>query len=159
MLPRHRYDTHPMVRIPEAIGALEREHIAYRIIEARSAEDRALARWLEARFPFVGSGIQWSSVQDGRCVNWSKMSDLVPSFIQMAACVRSDVTVKVIWDDGLSPSLELTLQDAIRVAKELFDASSDTWIVCQSENWCFEVYHEGTLCFGAGKVSGNTEQG
>ena len=52
----------------------------------------------------------------------------------------------------------MLFQDAVRVTQELFDAKFDTWIVCQSENWCFEVYHEGTLCFGTGQVPGNSEQ-
>lgn len=93
MTPRHRYDTHPMVRIPDVINALEREHIAYRLIEARSAEADALARWLEARFPFAGSGIDWSRIPGHRCVEWSKTGDLVPSFVQMAAGVGPDATV------------------------------------------------------------------
>ena len=70
----------------------------------------------------------------------------------MSSGLASDLVVKVIWDDALTPSLELCLGDAIRVAKELFEARFDTWIICESQNWCFEAYHEGTLCFGAGML-------
>lgn len=149
-----RYDTSAKTRIPDVMDALACGNIPYRIIEAQSKEEGTLVDWLESRFPFLGSGIGWSRIQGHRCVSWSTTGDLVPSFTRMAADIRPDTVVKVMWADALMPSLELFFGDVLRLAAPLFEASFDTWIICESENWCFEIYHEGTLCFGVGQVAG-----
>lgn len=149
----HRYDTSPRKRIPEVMDALVHENISYRIIEAQSKEADALADWLESHFPFAGSGIEWSRIEGHRCVPWSTTDGLVRSFTGMASTMRSDTLVKVMWNDALSPSLEVAFCDVLRLPEHLFEANFDTWIICESENWCFEIYHEGTLCFGKGQTA------
>jgi hypothetical protein len=151
MKPRNSSDTHPLVRIPHVMKALEDAHSHFRLIEAQSPEAEAIADWIESHFPIIGVQIDWSRVQSHECVEWSEIGDLVRAFDSMAHAHPGTASVIVTWSDALRPSLEMKLSEAIRIAPQLFEGVFDTWIVCQKENWCIEMHHEGTLCFGEGR--------
>ncbi len=148
MRPRHEKDTNPEARIPAVMAALRDSAIAFRLIEALSAEADSLADWIESHFPIVGSQIDWSRVRGTQRVEWSETAEVVEAFRSATTEFAPDLRVVVTWSDALCPSLEMRLVDAMAIAHQTFEASWDTWIVSLEENWCFECHHEGTSCFG-----------
>lgn len=152
--PTDEFDTNPLVRIPAVIRELQERQIPHRVIEAQSREADEIADWMESSFRFFGSQIKWSEVPDHQCVDWGKADDLIDSFEHMSADLKPNSLVFVTWADALCPTLELSLHDMRSIASPIFQADFDTWVICLSENWCFEVYHEGTLCFGRSPQQG-----
>jgi len=152
MNPRNRFDSNPSVRIPNVVAAIENMKLDCRVIEAQSPEAEEVADWIETSFPVIGMQIDWGNVPKHNCKEWQDMDDLVSSFDHMVSSLPRSATVVITWSDGLCPSIEMQLSDAMKIAKEIFEASFDTWILCRSEAWCFEVHHEGTLCFGEASV-------
>jgi hypothetical protein len=140
-------------RISEVILALESHNSAYRVIESQSPEAEAIADWIESHFPIVGVQIDWDKVASSRCIKWSDTSDLVRSFATIVCDLSPEANVIVTWSDALYPSLEMKLSEVVQSSGAIFEACFDTYIVCQSENWCIEVHHEGTICFGYGRPS------
>lgn len=43
----------------------------------------------------------------------------------------------------------MPLSEVVKVAREIFECTFDTWIICESENSCVELHHEGTICFAS----------
>jgi hypothetical protein len=151
MSTRGSKDTDPLVRIPRVVAALQRSYISHRMIEAQSPEAEGITDWIESHFPFIGSQINWPEMRAHQCVQWSTAEDLVESFERMTNCIPAATLVMVAWSDALCPSLEIRLDDVLKIAAQIFEASFDTWIINQEENWCIEAHHEGTLSFGHGR--------
>jgi len=138
-------------RIPRVIAALGSQGSSYRVIEAQSREAEQIADWLETHFPIVGVQIEWERVSSRRCIEWSDTLGLTRAFTTLVRDLPGNPPVVVTWSDALLPSLEIALSELVKVAEVIFESSFDTWIVCKSENWCIEVHHEGTICFGYGR--------
>jgi len=133
------------------MAALESVGSSYRAIEAQSSEAESIADWIESHFPITGVQIDWARVSSRRCFEWSESEDLVRSFGSLVRGLPAKSIVVVTWSDALYPSLEMPLCEVTKVASSIFEASFDSWIICESENWCIEVHHEGTICFGYGR--------
>lgn len=140
-------------RIPRVVSALTSQGSLYRVIEAQSPEAEAVADWIESHFPIIGVQIEWAKVSSSRCIEWSETADLMKAFASIAQDLPRKTTMIVTWSDALYPSLEMPLSEVEKAAPAIFESSFDTWIVCESENWCIEVHHEGTICFGYGRPS------
>lgn len=138
-------------RVRHVISALKSDSCRYRLIQAQSPEANAVADWIQSQFPIIGMQIDWAKVASSRCLEWAETTDLVKGLATLIQDLPPGTPVIVTWSDALYPSLEMTLSEAAKVAPEIFETTFDTWIVCQSENWCVEVHHEGTICFGYGR--------
>jgi hypothetical protein len=138
-------------QIPKVLIALDRLQCPHRILDPQSVEVVRCLEWIETRFPFIYTQIDWSKVTHHSCVSWQAVDDLVDSFGIMTKSMSLSSLVLVMWNDALCPAIELTLGDAVNVSREIFEvfeASLDNWIVCRHEGWLIEMHHEGTLCFG-----------
>ncbi len=142
--------------IYHVIEALDRAQEKYALLP--SDDSMRVTDWMESKFPVASWGrILWPSVPDSTCLPWAnKGADLVDAFHSL--CDRQDLAnpqVVVLWSNALRPGLELSLESVRRHAAEIFNADFDTWIVCESDAWCIEVYHEGELCFGRADAFGD----
>jgi hypothetical protein len=151
MTPRHDRDTDPRVRIPRILERLDQLAIGHRLIPAESVEAVTVANWIEANFPISGVQIDWSKVPGHTCLRWHDEDLLGSSIEALTSHLAADTIVVVTWSDAFRPSLELRLRDVLKVGSALFEGGNDTWILSERENWCIEVYHEGTLCLGSGQ--------
>jgi hypothetical protein len=140
-------------RIRHVVSVLDSHGSPHRIIEAQSPEAEAIADWIESRFPVVGVQIDWARVSSARCVEWSDTDGLIRGLATLVRDLPPETTVAVTWSDALYPSVEMPLSEVLKAAPAIFECAFDTWIVCETENWCIEVHHEGTICFGHGRPS------
>ena len=143
--------THSEAQIPKVLTALDRLRCPHRILDPQAVEAVLSVEWIEAKFPFLYTQIDWSKVPSHSCVPWQAVDDLVESFRMMTKTLSSSSLVLVMWNDAACPAIELTLGDAVLVCREIFEVfetSLDNWIVCQREGWLIEMHHEGTLCIG-----------
>lgn len=143
-----RYFPNPEL-IKDVTNALEVTGFSYRLLA--EAERDALDRWWQTHFPFASWGrIQWSAVQYHVCQEWTeRWKDLPDRFHALCEAEHlQDPEVTIIWSNALRPVLHCTLRAARDHAVTIFEADFDIWIVCPSQQWCIEVYHEGEICFG-----------
>jgi hypothetical protein len=135
------------------VSALDSHGSRYRIIEAQSSEAEAIADWIESHFPIIGAQIDWPRVSSSRCIGWSDMDELIKGLATLVRDLSLETTVAVTWSDALDPSIEMPLSGVLKAAVSIFECAFDSWITCESENWCIEAHHEGTICFGYGRPS------
>jgi hypothetical protein len=138
--------------IREVLDEFDAMNEAYRLIIDQSHE-QSVMQWFTDLYPFVSWGvgrISWPDIPASVCRNWSDHPEQLPKFLREITVRErlADAVVFVIWITSSRPILETTLAVVQRHAAAIFDADLDTWIVCQSDGWCIEVYHEGEICFG-----------
>jgi hypothetical protein len=93
--------------------------------------------------------IDWDAVQGGACRPWDSVGELVAALDELSSLFApGDPRVIVVWANALSPCVETPLSAVRRHAVDVFQTDSDTWIVCPSDGWCIEAWHEGTVCAG-----------
>lgn len=116
-----------------------------------SERENTVYHWWQRNFPLASWGrVLWSDVPGSVCLSWTdKWKDLVDKFHDLSEKERlGHPPVVIIWSNALKPALVCSL-DVIRDhAATIFEADFDTWVLCQAEEWCIEVYHEGEICFG-----------
>lgn len=148
-------NTDPNIHIPGVLKALAQHGLPHRLIQARSPENRVLTEWTDTAFPWGFSQIEWGRVTSHRCAEWASIEDLVSEFHSMLSAVESSSPVVVMWANALCPSLEMRLEDAARIAREIFEeheTSTDVLIFNRSDGWLIEMNHEGTLCLGRSEI-------
>jgi hypothetical protein len=132
--------------IQDVLAELDSGGEPYRILSPQ--DSRAVVSWLN-RYPESRvAHVDWSSVPGSICRDWDKWGELVTTLDQICEAVGLDDPPVVIWQNALSPCLELPLSAARRHAMVIFRADPDVWIACPEQGWSIEKWHEGTLCFG-----------
>lgn len=132
------------------LAALDAAGEPYRLHMPGSAGERAAISWLHRAWPWRSWGqICWIEVADSVCVSWSSREELAAAFERTCAGqALGNPTVMVMGVTSSHPTIELPLDAARRHVSPIFQADRDTWVFCQSEGWCFEIYHDDDLCFG-----------
>jgi hypothetical protein len=136
--------------IQEVLEALNTAHEEYTLLSANEYA-AVVDNWWQQSFPFASWGrVLWEEVPNSVCIAWSeKWNDLVHSFQTLCSEQKLlNPTVVIVWSNALKPALSTSLDAVRRHAAVIFEADFDTWIICQTDRWCIEVYHEGELCFG-----------
>ncbi len=150
--------TSPSVHIPGVLKALARRQIQYRVVDAKSSEEKALIDWTEKSFPWGFSQIDWAKATPHKCTEWTELDDLVLAFEKLVSEFDATTPVVVMWANALCPSLAMPLGDATRTAREIFEeheTSIDVLVFCQAQGWLIEMHHEGTLCLGRAEPFSN----
>lgn len=137
--------------IKDVTTAIDAAGGAYRLLTV--AEQARIDHWWAQHFPFASWGrIQWSALSYHVCHQWTtKWDDLVDTF--QALCDAEGLEnpeVVIIWSNALRPALACPFHVVRDHAAAVFETDFDTWLLCPSQAWCIEVYHEGELCFGKG---------
>jgi hypothetical protein len=138
--------------IREVLDELDNNNEQYRLIMDQSLNQPDM-HWFTESFPFVKWGlgrISWAEVPSSTCLNWSSYPEQLSQLFEEISIHEGlqDTVVTVIWITSSRPILETTLAVVRKHAAVIFDADLDTWVVCRSDGWCVEVYHEGEICFG-----------
>ena len=125
----------------------------FNLLQTDSQEAIIASEWLEKNFPIASWGrIDWPKVPNSSCITWTDDSELLLAFQRILVESRLDnnleITVIVIWGNGLRPSLQISLDTFLKYANAMFEEDWDTWVYSESDNWLIEVYHEGEICFG-----------
>ena len=125
----------------------------FNLLHTDSQEAVIASEWLEKNFPIASWGrIDWPKVPNSSCITWTNDSELMLAFQRILVESRLDnkleITVIVIWSNGLKPCLQINLNTFLKYANAMFQEDWDTWVYSESDNWCIEVYHEGEICFG-----------
>ena len=125
----------------------------FNLLQTDSQEAIIASEWLEKNFPIASWGrIDWPKVPNSSCITWTDDSELLLAFQRILVESRLDnnleITVIVIWANGLRPSLQISLNTFLKYANAMFEEDWDTWVYSESDNWLIEVYHEGEICFG-----------
>jgi hypothetical protein len=135
--------------IKDLTSAIDATAGVYRLLTV--VEQTHIDHWWTQHFPFASWGrIQWSAVPYHVCLEWTaKWNDLVDKFHALCdAEVLENPDVIIIWSNALRPALACNLNVVRDHAAIVFEMDFDTWLLCPSQAWCIEVYHEGELCFG-----------
>jgi hypothetical protein len=144
-------DTNPQLHIAGVLRALVNYELQYRVIDARSPEDKDLTDWTERALKFEFCQIDWSQTPSHECLEWDALDDLVPAFYKLLRTLDPGGRVVVMWANGLCPLLEMSLKDVRKIATEIFEqheTSRDVFVFSRSEGWLIEMHHEGTICLG-----------
>ena len=125
----------------------------FNLLQTDSQEAIIASEWLEKNFPIASWGrIDWPKVPNSSCITWTDDSELLLAFQRILVESRLDnnleITVIVIWANGLRPSLQISLNTFLKYANAMFEEDWDTWVYSESDNWLIEVYHEEEICFG-----------
>ena len=125
----------------------------FNLLQTDSQEAIIASEWLEKNFPIASWGrIDWPKVPNSSCITWTDDSELLLAFQRILVESKLDnnleITVIVIWGNGLRPSLQISLDTFLKYANAMFEEDWDTWVYSESDNWLIEVYHEGEICFG-----------
>lgn len=138
---------------PEVVNYLIQAGETFNLLQTDSQEAVIASEWLEKNFPIASWGrINWPKVLNSSCKSWNNDSELLLAFQRILVESRLDnnleITVIVIWSNGLKPSLQINLDTFLKYATAMFEEDWDTWLYSESDNWCIEVYHEEEICFG-----------
>src|SRR5277367_4519925 len=106
---RSEMSTHPEAQISRVMMVLDRLRCPHRILDAQSPEAVSGVEWIETRFPFLYTQVDWSKVPSHSCVPWQTVDDLVGSFRMMTKPLPLSSLVLVMWNDAGCPAIELTL--------------------------------------------------
>jgi hypothetical protein len=140
--------------IRDVTDALRREGISFDVLSKDSSEASTAVAWLEERFPIEPWGrVGWNRVEHADCRQWSTWEDMIRIFGDLLERVgrdlhRADAPVLLIWSNAARPILRVPFAALRACGAEILDEDLDVWIVCPSQGWCIEKYHEGELCFG-----------
>lgn len=133
--------------IQDVLKSLEASGDEYRLLSAE--EDERLTNWIETSFGTSWFRVRWSDVPGHECREWLEWRDRVGSVEQLIdERALGNPTVCIVWSNLLTPRLEISLDVARRHSGLIFAADFDTWIICETDQWLIEVYHEGEACFG-----------
>jgi len=135
--------------VAEATAVLATAGMPFELLHP-GKDDAPYWQWLQRTFPWTTWGrIDWPLVPGSLCRAWNSLSDLCAAFETLCALATlHNPRVFVGWSNAAAPGLLLDLVAARLAAAELFTVSWDTWLLCPSEGWTIEVFHEGEICFG-----------
>lgn len=88
-------------------------------------------------------------------IDWDKLSnhaevntiDEIISFLYKNMNEYSNV-VYVIWDEGMLPIIQSTLDKVFEVIDDVTAVSFDTWIFSPSSGYVIEIFHDGEVRVG-----------
>jgi hypothetical protein len=142
------------ILIRDVTDALQREGISFEVMSKGSREEAAAVEWLEGTFPVESWGrVGWNRVENADCRQWATWDDMIRTYGDLLDRMQQDLgqpdaPVLLIWSNAARPILRVPFA-ALRVCgAEILDEDSDVWILCPSQGWCIEKYHEGELCYG-----------
>ena len=133
--------------IRSIINSLETENSEYEILLPGK---QLSPEWLEANFPIAWWGrIDWQQVSSGECYQWNTETEAADYFHEI--CQKKEIEnpiVVIAWTNALNPEIKLRLEAVKKHLLAILQADLDTWIMCPSDKWVIEMYHEGEMCFG-----------
>ena len=91
----------------------------FNLLQTDSQEAIIASEWLEKNFPIASWGrIDWPKVPNSSCITWTDDSELLLAFQRILVESRLDnnleITVIVIWANGLRPSLQISLDTFLK---------------------------------------------
>jgi hypothetical protein len=140
-------------RIRDVIDALQREGISFEVLGKGSPEESVAMKWLK-RFPIEPWGrVGWNRVENADCRRWVTWNDMLRTYGELLDQVQkefdqTDPSVLLVWFDAGRPVVRVPFSALRACGAEILDEDFDVWILCPSQGWCIEKYHEGELCYG-----------
>lgn len=100
---------------------------------------------LEAMFPFTSWGrIDWEKVPQKIII---QNSDTIIPLLEKH---KKDIyaPVYIMWDDANVPIIKSSIKPIIQNIEHVTAVSFDTWILCPTEGWVIEFFHDGKVTLG-----------
>jgi hypothetical protein len=140
--------------ISEVVDALQRGGVSFDVLSKSGREEAAAIAWLQEAFPVEEWGrIGWNRVTNADCRKWVTWEDMLQTYSALLDRVQQDLpqtdaAVLLIWSNAMRPIVRVPFAALRPYGAEILDADSDVWIICPSQGWCIEKYHEGELSYG-----------
>ncbi len=134
---------------PSITEILDREGNDYTLLGSNTNNYLIASCWLETNFPILSwCRIDWSSVENSLCKNFSDDLDVQHLFEEIKHDYNLCGNVTISWSNALKFPLEIDISLISKYAEEIFQEDWDTWIYSDRYKWCIEAFHTGEICFG-----------
>src|SRR5690606_34111997 len=140
--------------VQEVITALQRENFVFDVLARGSTDESSVIEWMENAFPIQPWGrVNWSGVKHARCRSsktWEEMRQAYEALLDQVEAERREPSAPIllVWSNAARPVLRVPFAALRACGAEILDADFDVWLICPTEGWCIEKYHEGELCYG-----------